>query len=53
MSAVSIGHQLVLQVDPYDYDRIVVILKLIKELSYGECTATVEKVKGNVQASQP
>ena len=32
------------QVDPYDYDTILFILKLVKELSQQETSATVNKV---------
>ena len=33
------------QVDPYDYDIILFILKLVKELSPAETSTTVDKVK--------
>ena len=33
-----------LQVDPYDYDKILFILKLVKELSLEETTHIVDKV---------
>ena len=35
------------QVDPYDYDTIVFILKLIKELSPEDTSSTVDKVTLN------
>lgn len=34
-----------LQVDPYDYDTSLFILKLVKELSHEETAPAVDKVK--------